>query len=251
MSTPNRIKRHLTLSAVTLIAAGTHVMYSQEPSQPAIPVTSTSVPYAPKAIPVTNETSPPSPFMRLPAEAATPPLPAAPAVVRTTDGDYILSPNDTIEMSVFREPDLTTKATISRDGTVQMPLINDVKVAGLTVKQARDLIRTRYNADYLVEPQVSLAVTQFAERKFTIIGQVKSPGTYTLEGGEPINLIEAIGMAGGFTRIADRGHVVIKRVVGGAEQTLKINANRMAKSSSGAPLEIRAGDIISIGESWF
>ncbi|HEY8900398.1 MAG TPA: polysaccharide biosynthesis/export family protein [Chthoniobacterales bacterium] len=192
--------------------------------------------------------TPGSVFMQPEVRAA---LPVAPATaMQTTDSEYVLTPNDSIEMSIFRESDLTTRATISRDGTVQFPLINDVKVAGLTIKQARNLIRDRYNADYLVEPQVSLGVTKFAERKFTIIGQVNNPGTYTLNSGEGINLIEAIGMAGGFTRIADKRNVMVKRGSGGTAQTFKINAKKMVDSSA-APMEIVAGDVISVGESWY
>ncbi len=170
--------------------------------------------------------------------------------VRATDGDYVISSNDTIQMAIFQEPDLSAETIVSRDGSVQLPLINDVKIGGLTVRQARDRIRALYNADFLVEPQISLGVMKFAERKFTIIGQVNSPGTYAITGAESINLIEAIGMAGGFTRIADKGRVVVKREEMGEVKTMKVNAKRMAGSSI-SPLEVKAGDIISVGESWY
>jgi polysaccharide export outer membrane protein len=195
-------------------------------------------------------TTPAGIFMQPEVRAAMPAGVTATAV-QSTDSEYVLAPNDSIEMLVFREPDLTTRATISRDGTVQFPLINDIRIAGMTIKQARNMIRDRYNSDYLVEPQVSLGVTKFADRKFTIIGQVKSPGTYTLSSGEGINLIEAIGMAGGFTRIADKRNVLVKRGYGGAAQTIKVNVKKMTEGSSQAPLEITAGDVISVGESWY
>jgi polysaccharide export outer membrane protein len=173
-----------------------------------------------------------------------------PAPAQSTDGDYILSPSDVVEMTVFREPDLTTKATISRDGTIQLPLVNDVRVGGLTVRQARDLIRKLYDADYLVEPQISLGVTQYADRKFTIIGQVNNPGAYPIKAGERLNLLEAIGMAGGFTRIADRGRVVVKRGSKSGQHIMKVNTKQSATAAA-EPLEIRPGDIITVGESWY
>jgi len=142
----------------------------------------------------------------------------------SASGDYVLSPADTVEMTVFHEPDLATKAHIANDGSVQFPLIGELKIGGLAVRDARELIRKRYNADYLVEPQVYLNVTEYAQRKFTILGQVAKPGTYTFPGGEHLSLLEAIGTAGGFTRIADKGAVSVKRTEHGPEQMLKINA---------------------------
>src|SRR5678816_3709569 len=79
------------------------------------------------------------------------PRPAAPAtpnnapVIAAAAGDYVLSPSDTIEMTVFREPDLTTRSRVGSDGSVQLPLIGDVRIAGLTVRVAREVIRKRYD----------------------------------------------------------------------------------------------------------
>jgi protein involved in polysaccharide export with SLBB domain len=187
-----------------------------------------------------------SPFFQPAARPAV----AVTQTAQATDSEYVLKPKDTIEMSVFREPDLTTQTTISSDGTVQLPLVNDVRVGGLTVRQARDLIRNRYNADYLVEPQVSVSVLKFADRKFTILGQVNSPGTYSMTGDDGINLMEAVGMAGGFTRIADRKSVKVSRTAGGKSQTFKLNSKKMAESS-GEAFPILPGDVITVGESWY
>ena len=154
-------------------------------------------------------------------------------------------------MSIFREPDLTTRSRVASDGTVQLPLIGDVKVAGMTVRSAREIIRKRYDADYLVDPQVYLNVINYAQRKFTILGQVTKPGTYEFPGGDSLSLLQAVGMAGGFTRTADRGKVIIKRPAkGGAEETLKLNAKKMAAEGKGV-FNIAPGDVITVGESWF
>lgn len=165
-------------------------------------------------------------------------------------GDYILSAGDTIELNIFREPDLTTRSIIARDGTVQLPLIGEVTIAGLTVREGRDLLRKLYDADYLVEPQVYLSVTQFALRKFTVMGQVARPGSFELQGGESLDLLQAIGMAGGFTRIADQGRILVKRKVEGKIKTLKVNAKRMAGDNS-ATFQILPGDVITVREAWF
>jgi polysaccharide export outer membrane protein len=153
-------------------------------------------------------------------------------------------------MTIFREPDLTTRTRVASDGTVQFPLIGDVKVAGLTVRQARELIRKRYDADYLVDPQVYLNVIDYAQRQFTILGQVTKPGSYDFPGGAPLSLLQAVGIAGGFTRTADRGKIVVKRSTKTGEQTLRVNAKKQAADGK-STFEIAPGDVITVGESWF
>jgi polysaccharide export outer membrane protein len=161
-----------------------------------------------------------------------------------------LVPGDVIDFNIFREPDLTTQATIARDGTVQLPLIREIKLAGLSIRQARELLRKLYDSEYLVNPQVFLSVYKFAQRKFTIMGQVVRPGSYELQGGERIDLLEAVGLAGGFTRIANQGRIVIKRRHGGEVVVIRANAKRMI-SGKDAPIEVMPGDIITVSESWF
>jgi polysaccharide export outer membrane protein len=204
-----------------------------------------------------------------PASAATPvpvaaAAPAAPvaapapmAVVRESGGalssgesDYVLVVGDVVQLNVFREPDLTTQATIARDGTVQLPLIREVTMAGLSIRDAREMLRQLYDKKFLVDPQVFLTVVKYAQRKFTIMGQVARPGSYELQGGERIDLLEAVGLAGGFTRIANRGRVVIQRRDGDNVTAIKANAKRMADGKE-APMEVQPGDVITVSESWF
>jgi polysaccharide export outer membrane protein len=166
------------------------------------------------------------------------------------ESDYVLVVGDVIELNVFREPDLTAQATIARDGTVQLPLIREVKLAGLSIRDAREQLRGLYDTKFLVDPQIFLSVVKFSQRKFTMMGQVARPGSYELQGGERIDLLEAIGLAGGFTRIANRGRVLIQRRDGEAVTTIKANAKRMADGKE-APIEVQPGDVITVSESWF
>ena len=176
------------------------------------------------------------------------PLTANPAAA-AAGGDYILASADAVEMSVFHQPDLTTQARIANDGSVQFPLIGEVKIGGLTLRDAREMIRKRYNADYLVDPQVYLNVVGYAQRKFTILGQVNTPGTYSMPGGEHLGLMEAIGMAGGFTRLADKGAVSIRRTGRGADETFKVNTKKLT-TQQGKRFELQPGDVVTVGETW-
>jgi len=171
-------------------------------------------------------------------------------VLSSGESDYTLVVGDVVQLNVFREPDLTTQVTIARDGTVQLPLIREVSLAGHTIRDAREMLRGLYDKQYLVDPQVFLTVIRYAQRKFTIMGQVARPGSYELQGGERMDLLEAIGLAGGFTRIADRGHVIIQRKEAGEVKAIKANAKRMADGKAD-PLEVQPGDVITVRESWF
>lgn len=227
--------RYLFTLATVLVVAGRSVHAQPAPSaEPVAKLDSTAAPQA-------------SPADRPSAPAA----PSAPTqVLNSAESDYVLTSGDTIELNVFREPELTTRSTIARDGTVQLPLIQEVKLAGLTVRQGRNLIRNLYSSKYLVDPQVYLSVVQFAQRKFTIMGQILKPGSYELQGGQTLDLLEAIGTAGGFTRIADKGKVLIKRKSSGKDVTIKVNVKKMI-NEGGEPFQVLPGDVITVGESWF
>lgn len=209
-------------------------------SVPAQPVAADSPVAAPPAQPVAAVTAP----------VAVAPVIRAGGALSSGESDYVLVVGDVVELNVFREPDLTTQATIARDGTVQLPLVREVKLAGLTIRDARELLRGLYDTKFLVDPQVFLNVVKYAERKFTIMGQVARPGSYELQGGERMDLLEAIGLAGGFTRIANRGRVIVQRRSGGEVNAIRANAKKMAEGKE-PPLEIQPGDVITVSESWF
>jgi len=195
--------------------------------------------------------APPVQAVAVPAPAAPPSAGAGPSVALSSgESDYVLVIGDVIELNVFREPELTTQATIARDGTVQLPLVREVALAGLTIRDARELLRGIYDKQFLVNPQVFMNVVKYAQRKFTIMGQVARPGSYELQGGERIDILEAIGLAGGFTRVADRGRVVIQRKENGSVSAIRANTKRMADGKE-MPVEVQPGDVITVTESWF
>jgi len=189
-----------------------------------------------------------------PSESLTPsispPGPVGGGGIVSANGDYVLHSGDTIEMVVYREQDLGIRSKIGKDGLVQFPLLGEIKLGGLTVRSATSLIRQRYNADYLVEPQIYLNVSSYNPRRFTIIGQVVRPGTYEFAGSESLGLLEAVGMAGGFTRIADRGRILVKRREGDLVHTVKVNAKKLSDAGLDR-FELLPGDVINVGESWY
>lgn len=166
--------------------------------------------------------------------------------------NYKLSANDLLDFRVFQEPELDGVIRVSGDGTAIFPLIGAVPVAGKTVTEATELIKARYRDGYLVYPQVSLTVRTYAQKLFTVLGQVQKPGSYDMKGSDEITLLQAIGMAGGYTKLANPGNVTVKRrVEGGREQVIKVDAKRMARGSDSASFFVKPGDVITVAESLF
>lgn len=166
--------------------------------------------------------------------------------------NYKLSPNDLLDFRVFQEPELDGVIRVSGDGNAIFPLIGSLPVAGHTVGEATDLVSARFKEGYLVHPQVSITVRQYAKKLFTVLGEVQRPGSYDMQGLQEITLLQAVGMAGGYTKVADAGNVTIKRLEAGREKVQKFNAKKMASGSSGTTaIMIRPGDVITVGESLF
>jgi polysaccharide export outer membrane protein len=165
--------------------------------------------------------------------------------------NYRLAPNDLLNVTVYDEPDLTAQVRLAADGTAIFPLVGSVPLGGKTIPQATALLRERYLAGYLVNPQVSVIIQTYAKRSFTVLGQVQRPGSYEIVGDESIPLLQAVGMAGGYTRIADPGNITVRRTELGKEQVMRFNGKRMAKGDPSPDLVIRPGDVITVGESIF
>ncbi len=127
--------------------------------------------------------------------------------------DHILMPGDLIEVKVFQEPDMDSTLRVAQDGAVVFPLIDRVKVGGLSPLAAAKLIQNLLNKDYLVNPHVGLRVIEYARRSFTVLGEVQKPGSYDIPDRSSVSLLEAIGMAGGYTRVANPSNVAVKRKV--------------------------------------
>ena len=171
-----------------------------------------------------------------------------PAAADAPDLNYRLSPNDLVYIKVFQEDDLTSTLRIGGDGTINFPLIGNVNIGGQTVDASARTIRDLLDAKYLVNPQVSLTVIGYANRHITVLGQVQKPGDYNLREQDSVSLLEAIGLAGGFTRLANASDIIVKRSVDGEEKILRFNGKTMAQDTRTKPFAVMPGDIITVNE---
>jgi protein involved in polysaccharide export with SLBB domain len=163
---------------------------------------------------------------------------------------YRLSPNDVIKMKVFQEDDLTTEARIGKDGTVTFPLVGVITLGGKTVEDATSSIREILGRDYLVNPQVTLTVAEYAKRRFTVLGQVQKPGTFDIPSEESVTLLQAIAMAGGFNRLAVQGRVTVTRTLGG-KRTFTVDVKSNTNDPGTRQFEILPDDTVIVSERVF
>lgn len=164
---------------------------------------------------------------------------------------YVLRSNDVIKISVFQEEDMETETKISKSGHITFPLLGSVKLAGKTVNQAVDEITAKLDADYIINPQVTLTVLEYAKARVTVLGQVQNPGAIEIPDEGSLDVLGAIAMAGGYTRIADPGKVTLRRNSEGKERVFKINAKKLAKDEEAKPIQVQPNDVIVVGESFF
>ena len=180
------------------------------------------------------------------------PAPLANSGVSAPAG-YILTPNDQVAVEVFGEDDLRTNGRLNGEGNLSVPLLGSIHLAGFTLTQAASKVTELYGRDYLVSPKVNVTLIGYAKRRFSVLGQVNRPGNYEMPDGSPggIDLLEAIAMAGGYTRIAAPERVNVRRhPATGSDQIFKVNAKRFTKGSGGSFL-VEPGDTVTVGESIF
>lgn len=170
---------------------------------------------------------------------------------QTASQNYALQPNDLVEILVFQEEDMHWKLRVSKDGSLNLPLIGTVGTSRKTADDLAAAIREKLADGYLANPQVTVTVLAYAKRRFTILGQVTRPGSYDMPDNAGVSLVQAIGMAGGFTGKAAPRRVLVKRTAGGQEVVQKLDAERMARDKDAPGFEVLPGDTITVTESIF
>ena len=180
-------------------------------------------------------------------------VPAATVGTLNAPSGYTLSPNDQVAIEVFGEDDLRTNGRLNGEGNLSLPLLGSVQLGGLTLAQAASRITELYGRDFLVNPRVNVTLAGYAKRRFTLLGQINRPGSYEMPEGSPdgIDLLEAIAMAGGYTRIAAPERISVRRrSAKGEDEILRVDAKRLARRG-GESFLVRPGDTVTVAESLF
>lgn len=173
------------------------------------------------------------------AFGATETPPAAPAAASPTNstGGYSLGAGDKLRVIVFGEMDLSGDYQVDGSGFVRLPLIGEVKAAGLSVYDFEMQVKSKLEEGYLKDARVSIEITSY--RPFYIIGEVNKPGEYPYV--NDMNVLNAVAVAGGFTYRANKDEVFIRREGSTKEQMFE----------SDRPIKVNPGDIVRIPERFF
>jgi len=137
-----------------------------------------------------------------------PAIAAEPAIAEVA---YILQEGDILEISVWKEDGLSRELTIAPDGTIAFPLIGQIQTKGLSIAQLQKGMSTRLAA-YIPDPSVSIILKSAGGSKFYVIGKVNRPGGFPLLG--PINVLQALSLAGGLTTFAEYNDIKVVRRTG-------------------------------------
>lgn len=158
--------------------------------------------------------------------------------------DYVIGRQDLIELRVFDLEELNYTVRVSDDGSITLPLLGRLEVAGLTKSQMEDRIAELLERDYVQDPQVTVFVQEYESKKVAVSGAVKRPDRYAMLGRK--TLLEMISMAGGLGEDPGRQIMVFRRQ-GEEQSVIAVDRQRLVhEGDASLNLEIRPGDIIYV-----
>jgi len=175
-------------------------------------------------------------------------LVCAPARASAQAADYAIGAQDVLAVTVFGETDLTGKYTVQADGTFAFPLIGTVKAGGLTLRGLEQELQKRLADGYLRNPQVSVAIETYRSQHILVVGEVKAPAEYQLNG--EMSLLSAIVHAGGLTPTAGREVAIVRQprtregITAGDPDIIKVDVD--ALMSGKATLQLQDGDTVNV-----
>ena len=158
--------------------------------------------------------------------------------------EYRIGAEDTLQISVWRNEAMSKTIPVRPDGMISLPLLNDVKAAGLTPSELRQVLATKL-AEYMPTPEVSVILTDVRSFKVSVLGEVRRPARYELKSWTTI--LDVLALAGGFTEFAARGRIVVLRPNGKTIKSIQFNYNKVV--TAGGEQEnfyLRPGDIVLV-----
>ena len=159
-----------------------------------------------------------------------------------------LGAGDLVEVRVFQEPELSGVYQVGTDGNIIFPLCRSVPVNGLTPNAAAETIRDCLSRKYMRDPQVSVLVKEYNSKKIFVFGEVQKPGTFPYQDG--MSVVQAVTLAGGFTKDASQNSTSVTRHVAGTETKFKVSVQDIALGKA-ANLTLEPGDIVYVPQSLF
>ncbi len=149
----------------------------------------------------------------------------SPEPVSVAPPTYVIGPEDTLHVSVWKEPDLTATLPVRPDGQISLPLLNDVQAAGLTPMQLAASLTEKLKK-YVADPRVTVVVTAMNSQRIYVMGEVAHTGAMPLTPN--MTVLQALAAAG-FTEFANTKGIYILRNVNGKQQKIPFNYKKVVK----------------------
>jgi polysaccharide biosynthesis/export protein len=173
-----------------------------------------------------------------PADSNPDPRPA------TTDPAYVIGPQDVLDISVWKEPDVSRVVPVRPDGRISLPLINDVQAAGLSPQQLAGMVAEKLRK-YVNEPQVTVIVTAINSQRIFVVGEVLRAGAFPMLPG--MTVLQALSSAGGFTTFADVKRIHVLRLQDGKHVELPFNYREVLKGDNpNQNIKLEPGDTVVV-----
>lgn len=159
------------------------------------------------------------------------------------NSSYVIGPDDTLHVAVWKEPDLTATLPVRPDGKISMPLLNDVQAAGLTPMQLADSLTEKLKK-YVTDPRVTVVVTAMNSQRIYVLGEVLHTGAMPLT--PDMTVLQALATAG-FTQFANTKGIYVLREQNGKQQKIPVNYKQLIKGNSAAQnIALKPGDTIVV-----
>jgi len=164
--------------------------------------------------------------------------------VAADSDQYVIGPEDVLYIYVWKEEALTRTIPVRMDGKISLPLIQEIKAAGLTPLQLKEVL-TRRLKEFIENPTVSVTVMEANSYKVYVTGYIRNPGVYRLR--SETSVAQIIPMAGGFTDWANQKKILIIRNENGREKRITVNYKKIISGSDpGSNIILKAGDTIVV-----
>jgi len=177
-------------------------------------------------------------------DAASPADNKTASIPATTDPAYMIGPEDVLDVSVWKEPDVSRVVPVRPDGRISLPLINDVQAAGLSPQQLAGSVSEKLKK-YLNGPQVTVIVTAINSQRVFVVGEVLRAGAFPMLPG--MTVLQALSSAGGFTTFADVKKIHVVRMHKGKQVEIPFNYREVLKGdNSDQNVKLEPGDTIVV-----
>jgi len=158
--------------------------------------------------------------------------------------NYQIGPEDSIEVQVWKNADLSRTVTVRPDGKISLPLIGDVQAAGLTAGQLTEAVTEKLQTYYKEPAQVTVIIHEVNSYVIYVLGEVNKQGKYIVRTGT--TLLQAISLAGGFTQFASKNKMTVRRKVGEAKEVSMPLRYTDVLAGKQSDMVLKSGDVVIV-----